>query len=132
MGPRKEQNACQRTFLLLMLIAVVLFGVHFESDHNGFKLVSNLPASLGSRSVVDCTTVGFFLKISKEIGKAWRKSLTRKPHTPIGCVRQEKKKPTVRFPYSEFVLTRGFKNVVKLSTICSQLRPLCESDTLGD
>ena len=26
---------------------------------------------------VDCKTVGFFLKISKEIGKAWRKSLTR-------------------------------------------------------
>ena len=50
MGPRKERNACQRTFLLLMLIVVVLFGVHFESDHNGFKLVSNLPASLGSRS----------------------------------------------------------------------------------
>ena len=27
--------------------------------------------------LVDCKTVGFFLKISKEIGKAWRKSLTR-------------------------------------------------------
>ena len=26
---------------------------------------------------VDCKTVGFFLKISKEIGEAWRKSLTR-------------------------------------------------------
>ena len=26
---------------------------------------------------VDCKTVGFFLKISREIGKAWRKSLTR-------------------------------------------------------
>ena len=26
---------------------------------------------------VDCKTVGFFLKISKGIGKAWRKSLTR-------------------------------------------------------
>ena len=25
---------------------------------------------------IDCKTVGFFLKISKEIGKAWRKSLT--------------------------------------------------------
>ena len=24
---------------------------------------------------VDCKTVGFILKISKEIGKAWRKSL---------------------------------------------------------
>ena len=28
-------------------------------------------------SKVDCKTVGFFLKISKEIGKAWRESLTR-------------------------------------------------------
>ena len=26
---------------------------------------------------LDCKTVGFFLKISKEIGKAWRKSLAR-------------------------------------------------------
>ena len=26
---------------------------------------------------LDCKTVGFFLKISKEIGKAWRRSLTR-------------------------------------------------------
>ena len=25
---------------------------------------------------VDCKTVGFFLKISKEIGKVWHKSLT--------------------------------------------------------
>ena len=30
-----------------------------------------------SRIPVDCKTVGFFLKISKEIGKAWHKSLTR-------------------------------------------------------
>ena len=42
---------------------------------------------------VDCKTVGFFLKIRKEIGKAWRKSLTREarePHTPYGRVRREK------------------------------------------
>ena len=26
---------------------------------------------------LDCKTVGFFLKISKEIGNAWRKSLMR-------------------------------------------------------
>ena len=26
---------------------------------------------------IDCKTVGFFLKISKEIGNAWRKSLMR-------------------------------------------------------
>ena len=50
MEPRKERNAGQRNFVLLMLITIVLFGVHFESDRNGFKLVSDLPASLGSRS----------------------------------------------------------------------------------
>ena len=42
------------------------------------------------------------------------------------------KKPTVRFPYNDFVPTRGFKNVVELSKNCSQLHPLCEFDTLGD
>ena len=29
------------------------------------------------RQLIDCKTGGFLLKISKEIGKAWRKSLTR-------------------------------------------------------
>ena len=42
------------------------------------------------------------------------------------------KKPTVRFPYNDFVPARGFKNVVELSKNCSQLHPLCEFDTLGD
>ena len=32
MGPRTEQSAGQRTFLSLMLIAVVLFGVHSFSS----------------------------------------------------------------------------------------------------
>ena len=39
---------------------------------------------------VDCKTVGFFLKISKEMSKAWRKSYAREarePHTPVGRVR---------------------------------------------
>ena len=35
--------------------------------------------------MVDCKTVGFFLKISKEVGKAWRKSNTREPHTPFSA-----------------------------------------------
>ena len=33
--------------------------------------------SLGTLRVTDCITVVFSLKISKEIGKAWRKCLTR-------------------------------------------------------
>ena len=32
---------------------------------------------------LDCKTVGFFLKISNEIGKAWRKSLTRAKHASL-------------------------------------------------
>ena len=32
-------------------------------------------------TLLDCKTVGFFLKIIKEIGKAWRKSLTLKKRT---------------------------------------------------
>ena len=31
---------------------------------------------------LDCKTVGFFLKISKEIGKAWHRSLTREAREP--------------------------------------------------
>ena len=72
----------------------------------------------------------------KEKGKERRKGLRRAKHAsltrPWGRVRREKKKPTVRFPYNEFAPTRGFKNVVELSKICSQLHPLCEFDSLGD
>ena len=33
-----------------------------------------------------CKTIGFFfLKISKEVGKAWRKINTREPHTPFSA-----------------------------------------------
>ena len=47
---------------------------------------------------VDCKTIVFFffflLKISKEIGKAWRKSLkreARESRTPVRRVKREKK-----------------------------------------
>ena len=35
--------------------------------------------------MLDCKTVGFFLKVSKEVGKAWRKSNTHEPHTPFSA-----------------------------------------------
>ena len=35
------------------------------------------PPTHDTHHMLDCKTVGFFLKISKEIGEAWRKSLTR-------------------------------------------------------
>ena len=46
----------------------------------------------GDACMIDCKTVGFFLKISKEIGEAWGKSLkreARKPHTSVRRVRRE-------------------------------------------
>ena len=41
------------------------------------ELISEIP------STIDCKTVGFFLKISKEIGKVWRKSLTHAKRASI-------------------------------------------------
>ena len=35
--------------------------------------------------MLDCKTIGFFLKISKEVGKAWRKSNTHELHTPFSA-----------------------------------------------
>ena len=48
------------------------------------NIVNFAPFRLAMGSL-DCKTVSFFLKISKEIGKAWRKSLTRaKVASPTG------------------------------------------------
>ena len=64
------------------------------------------------RSKIDCKTVGFFLKISKKIGKAWRKSCTR--------ARQEKKKTTIRgsvSPQARSLCSASFQ------TFCLTARP---------
>ena len=52
----------------------LLFSSDFVTNSYGESWDS---CSQKSRVPVDCKTVGFFLKIIKEIGKAWRKSLTR-------------------------------------------------------
>ena len=39
---------------------------------------------------LDCKTVGFFLKISKEIGKAWLKSLARAKRVSLTEAREKK------------------------------------------
>ena len=77
---------------------------------------------------LDCKTVGFFLKISKEIGKAWRTSLTRAMRAS-GRVRREKKKifsvsPQSHSPFSAsfqtFCLTaRAYLNTQKYGLFCS-------------
>ena len=87
---------------------------------------------------VDCKIVVFFF-LSKSVKKLVKRGVrvllarsARALHARRARLAREKK-PTVLFPYNEFAPTRGFKNVVELSKICSQLRrPLCEFDTLGD
>ena len=56
---------------------------------------------------VDCKTVGFFHKISKEIGKAWREA--REPHMPVGRVRREKKKRLSVSPQSHSPFSASFQ-----------------------
>ena len=57
--------------------------------------------------VVDCKTVGFFLKISQEIGKAWRKSTL----------------------FKTFCLTaRAYLNTQKYGLFCSLYMSLCAKE----
>ena len=91
------------------------------------------PSSLSS---LDCKTVGFFLKISKEIGKAWRKSLTRAKRASLNacraCEAREKNLflaslPSLAVCFSfvqTFCLTaRAYLNTQKYGLLCS-LYPL--------
>ena len=79
-------------------------------------------------------TAVWLLNWQKQKKSSVRDSLTRSArasHALRACEAREKK-PTVRFPYNEFVVTRRLKNVVGLSKIYSQIRPLCKFDTPGD
>ena len=66
---------------------------HHRAWSQAVILEQILPGSdlIWSRSVIDIQYVRvqnhrvFFLKISKEVGKAWRKSNTREPHTPFSA-----------------------------------------------
>ena len=78
--------------------------------------------------LVDCKTVGFFLKISKEIGKAWRKNLTRAKRASLTRPSGERKSvsPQSRSLFSAsfqtFCLTaRAYLNTQKYGLFCSLL-----------
>ena len=51
--------------------------VEIHPKEHSYLIVLTVLSHLSVAPMIDCKTVGFFLKISKEIGKAWRKSLTR-------------------------------------------------------
>ena len=74
------------------------------------------------RCLVDCKTVGFFLKISQEIGKAWRKSLTREarePHTPVGIFSvSPQSRSLFSASFQTFCLTaRAYLHTQKIRTV---------------
>ena len=58
------------------LLCIVNFMEAF-SDSSSDSIPFNFDLTSSFSFLIDCKTVGLFLKISKEIGKAWRKSLTR-------------------------------------------------------
>ena len=54
------------------------FGCYDNSDVIATRIITNFHQLYSETCIkLDCKTVGFFLKTRKEIGKAWRKSLTR-------------------------------------------------------
>jgi len=61
-----------------LAISTIIF--YLNSFAHSFHLLTFAKPELifkQSDTYLDCKTVGFFLKISKEIGKAWRKSHAR-------------------------------------------------------
>ena len=67
---------------------------------------------------LDCKTVGFFLKISKEFGKAWRKSLTRAKRASL--TRPPQSRSLFSALFQTFCLTaRAYLNTQKYGLFCS-------------
>ena len=69
--------------------------------------------------MLDCKTVRFFLKISKEIGKAWRKSLAHAKRASL--IRRYRSLFSASF--QTFCLTaRAYLNTQKYGLFCNLVR----------
>ena len=99
-------------------------GKEGERDPSPLSLPTpGAPGDLACR-LLDCKTVGFFLKISKEIGKAWGKSLTRAKRASLPEAREKSVSPQSRSVFSSsfhtFCLTaRAYLNTQKYGLFCS-------------
>ena len=71
--------------------------------------------------LLDCKTVGFFLKISKEISKAWRKSLTRVKRASLTPLSVFSLVPELLFDCSRVLEYEKIRTVLQ-STPLSELR----------
>ena len=115
--PRKGLAVCRARyeaplFSVILRPLVLALGIESETFRSAVKRV-------------DCKTVSFFLKISKEVGKAWCKTLSREarePRTPYGRVRREtvfSLVPDILFDCSrvlEYVKTRTVLQSIKHAT----------------
>ena len=70
---------------------------------------------------LDCKTVGFFLRISKEIVKAWRKSLTRAKRASFSLI------PDLLFDCSRVLEYAKIRTVLQSSLRLSSMR-LCNAE----
>ena len=80
---------------------------------------------------MDCKTVSFFLKIGKEIGKAWRKSLTRVPDLLFDCSRVLEYAKIRTVLQSRSVITKCDKYYLQSKTgitMCDNFITKCEKD----
>ena len=69
---------------------------------------------------LDCKTVGFFLKISKEFGKAWRKSLTRAKRASL--TRPPQSRSLFSALFQTFCLTaRAYLNKQKIRIVLQSI-----------
>ena len=74
---------------------------------------------------LDCKTVSFFLKISREIGKAWRKSIARAKRARLTCLRRifsvsPQSLSMFSASFQTFCLTaRPYLNTQKYGLFCS-------------
>ena len=69
---------------------------------------------------LDCKTVVFFLKISKEIGKACRKSLTRAKRASLLLASLPRSRSLFSASFQTFCLTaRAYMNTQKYGLFCS-------------
>ena len=97
---KEQRNILEKAFLSL-------------SATSGRKL-TNLMENAGT-SVIYCKTVGFFLKISKEIAKAWRKSRASLTCPSLPCLAlcfQARSRP---------LTARAYMNKQKYGLFCSLL-----------
>ena len=92
------------------------YGENDEFDVARAPLIVVILTKMANLAKLDCKTVGFFLKISKAIGNAWRKSLTRARRASLS----PQSHSLFSASFQIFCLTaRAYLNTQKYGLFCS-------------